>query len=302
MNLRQLSYILTIAQEQSFSKAAKKLYISQPSLSQYVHKIETELGVKLFKRTMPLKLTYAGEQYVHTAALIFAQQERLEQILFDVREEKTGHITIGAGALNSAFILPHAITAFRQLYPGVGIAIREKIEPELFGEVKKGEYDLAITTLPVENEFASRRIREDGFLLAVPKTFVANVAGEPGGDYAYTTLAEYRRCTFIVLQPHLILHQVLDRLCRNEGFLPESKLECGSVTTAICLVQAGAGISLVPASAIHYISDWQDVRFFQIRNCNERRSISVFYNADKYLTKPESALIDILVGIEPGSL
>ena len=73
MNTRQLQYILMIASTGSFSEAAKRLYVSQPSLSQYVHKLETELGVNLFERTNPLRLTYAGEVYVEAAKGILAR-------------------------------------------------------------------------------------------------------------------------------------------------------------------------------------------------------------------------------------
>jgi len=286
VNTVTLSYILAVAQEKSFSKAAKKLFISQPALSQYVHKLEEEIGTPIFHRTMPLELTYAGEQYISIVKKILEQEHCWEQILFDIKNEKAGRISVGAGPLNCAYILPEAAVKFQRLYPSVEISVHEIVEPDLFREVSKSVCGIALTTLPVEDSFRSEIIARDEFVLAIPEAFAP--------EKKTVRISDFQNHTFIVLPKNFLMHKILNGLCEDENFIPSKKLECGSVISALYFVRAGAGVSIVPKSVAHQIKKWENIVFKPVEGCNIQRHISVFYKKDKLLTKPEKAFIDIL--------
>ena len=126
MKLRQFKYMIMVAEEKSFSRAAEKLFIAQPYLSQYIQKIEKEIGVKLFDRSCtPLKLTYAGEQFAKKARQILQLDSNLLQQMKDFTEERRGQITLGISPVRGAYILPIVLPAFRDRFPQVEISLYE---------------------------------------------------------------------------------------------------------------------------------------------------------------------------------
>ena len=127
MNLKQALYIQTIAREGNITAAAKKLYVSQPSLSQMVRQVESEYGVTLFDRTVsPLRLTYAGEKYLQAAKTMLAANERLENELREIRQENSGLLRLGISVQRAIQILPVALPWFTMQYPKVSVELREE--------------------------------------------------------------------------------------------------------------------------------------------------------------------------------
>ena len=126
MNLNQLKYIVAIADELNISKAAQKLYVSQPSLSQCVQNIERELGTKIFDRsTTPLKITYAGDVYINWARKILNSTEEINRQIADISGLKNIKLSIGISPYRSTCILPPVIKQFKKLYPDCYIVVEE---------------------------------------------------------------------------------------------------------------------------------------------------------------------------------
>lgn len=126
MELRQLQYVLQIAAEKNFSRAADKLHIAQPSLSQQLSKLEKELGVMLFQRnTSSVELTYAGSKFVEQAQIIIDGVELLRQEMSDISELRTGRVVVGSMPITGAHLLPHVLPVFKQNYPEVEITLLE---------------------------------------------------------------------------------------------------------------------------------------------------------------------------------
>ena len=126
MNLRQALYVKTIADEGGITAAAKKLYISQPSLSQMLRQIEEETGVPLFDRSsLPIRPTYAGERYLHAAAVLLNTNEMLENELREIRGEERGRMRLGISMLRSAQLLPHVLPEFTSRFPKVELVLQE---------------------------------------------------------------------------------------------------------------------------------------------------------------------------------
>ena len=119
MNTKQFQYVLTLVREGSFSKAAEALNISQPSLSQYIKKIEREVGLELFDRTNgEVKITDAGRIYIEAGQRILAIEHQMENAFTDLAEHKSGSLIIGAAPYRAAGMMPTIAAAFKKLYPG----------------------------------------------------------------------------------------------------------------------------------------------------------------------------------------
>ena len=126
MNSRQLQYVVTLAEEKNFTKAAKRLIIAQPSLSQYISKLENELGHTLFDRTTtPLRLTVAGELYVEMARRILDMEAQTEKCFNDMQNNQYGRLIIGAAPHRSRCVLAGRIPRLLEKYPNYSIVLRE---------------------------------------------------------------------------------------------------------------------------------------------------------------------------------
>ena len=151
MNLKQALYIRTVAQEGSVTQAAKKLYVSQPSLSQMIRQVESEYGVTLFDRTVsPLRLTYAGQKYLEAANVMLSVNDRLENELREIRQENSGLLRLGISVQRAIQILPVALPWFTMQYPKVSIDLREEGSARLEELLEAGEIDLALAAVRSE--------------------------------------------------------------------------------------------------------------------------------------------------------
>lgn len=147
MNLKQALYIKTIADEGGITAAAKKLYISQPSLSQMLHQIEADIGLPLFDRnTSPVRPTYAGECFLRAASHMLTIQDRLEQELQEIRQEERGRIRLGISIQRSVHLLPRVLPQFIQRYPHVSLMLQEAGSADLEQQVLEGQIDLALAS------------------------------------------------------------------------------------------------------------------------------------------------------------
>ena len=144
MELKELEYIVTIAEEGSISKAAERLYMAQSSLSQYVARYEAELGVKLFKRTSGgVKTTAAGELFLRSARQMLLQYHQVRKQLTDLDAPMEGSIHFGISTYRGSYLFPKAMHLFRQEAPTVDVLLHEHDSIVLQRKVAAGELDLA---------------------------------------------------------------------------------------------------------------------------------------------------------------
>lgn len=167
-NPKTLKYVLTIAEEESFSKAAEKLFIAQPALSQYIIHFEKELGQKIFDRsTIPVTLTYAGERIVAAAKRIQMIEERLDRELEDIGEEIAGRIRVGATIFRGATIIPGLFAKFSQKYPLVKLELVDATNRELVDMVENRQIDFAFVSY-VSHDLKSIKISDAKIILLAP--------------------------------------------------------------------------------------------------------------------------------------
>ena len=148
MNLQTMEYVIVLARERSFTRAAEVLHITQQSLSGHIAAVEQELGAQLVVRRTPLELTYAGRAFLRHAEAIRQEELALRQELCDITGEQRGQLRIGVAFTRSKAILPDIVTAFQQEYPNVELCILENANERFHRALLDGEIDLAIANFP----------------------------------------------------------------------------------------------------------------------------------------------------------
>lgn len=253
MTSRELLYVKTIAEEKSISKAAKKLYIAQPSLSQAVQKLEEQLGTPLFNRTTSgLSLTYAGERYYHMATQILKMYENFEIEISDINNLKTGRIHLGITNHLGTLTLPQTVKHFQEICPFVEIIVTEDNTDGLEKRLLTGELDFVVMHAPAEpqyNKISYETLQRDPFVLVMaPGHPIAKKARITDG-YPYPVLD----IRLLEHEPMIRLHsgqrirQVTDMVLKRAGIRQvNTVMTLRNHTTAQLLAAQGIGITMVP--------------------------------------------------------
>ncbi|MCR5683874.1 MAG: LysR family transcriptional regulator [Lachnospiraceae bacterium] len=298
MNLKQFRYVLMLADQGSFSKAAEELNISQPSLSQYVRKIENDLGVSLFDRSgSTLRLTDAGKAYLEAGRGILEIERRMKNEFADLNDCRTGTIVIGVSPHRSICILPPAVAGFKRLYPGVKLVIDERVGQELLEKAEKGEYDLCITTLPVDEQiFEYELVRRDDCVLMVPAGSaldkkLSGIAKAGSGLYPCVDFAQLNGCDFIMLSENQVMQKLLDDVCRKTGVTLNPAVVCRSLEAEFALVREGVGPALLPSYMLK--SDCSSISCYGLKQDIPAREIVVCRRRNYTPTKAVRDFIEI---------
>lgn len=266
MNTKQLKYVITLAEERNFTAAAERLYVTQPSLSQYISSLEKELGTTLFDRsTKPLSLTVAGEAYLAAAHKILLEEDALLRRIGEIEDLETGRLTIGASTYQTSYLLPKSVAAFHQKYPGIQISIYEDKMETLMEQLQNGGVDLVIGSVSVlPLEFDVEILAEERLYLAVPKEFQVNDILEESRLTYEDMLSRNERFLFakpvelslLFGQPFVLTEkgefgrENRKSLFQRLGADEQNSISVRTVDSAFAYTLAGVGISLVPDSMI----------------------------------------------------
>lgn len=304
MNTRQLEYVIAVAEEGSFSKAAKRLIISQPSLSQYVQKLEQSLGAELFVRTTPLKLTLEGRAYVESARRILKEEEKMCRMIADITDDKVGEITIAAGQYNNACLLPHIVKEFQEKYPYIKVIMKEAVEPQLLDILDRGECSIVLTTMDVENELEMYEVVNlvnEKYLIAVPDAidpgraeYNRKMSDCRDGEFPPIDIMDLKELPFIFIgNKHIALHTMLEGLCRKAGIEPKTQIDCANISVVMQLLANGAGISVVPSSAARFDVSGK-TNFYSSTEIKKSRNLNLVYSKEHYRAKSVNYFIEML--------
>ena len=299
MNARQLECVIVLAEERSFSEAAKRLGISQPSLSQYIQKIEEECGNELFERSIPLNLTYSGRVYVEHAKNIMRSQKEMQQILIDISTEDAGKIVIGTGPINSITFLPTVVYEFKKRFPKVEVVLEEYYEKELALKEMDGKIDLVISTRKVnEEKFEYIPLFEEKMLLTVRADSEFAGSHPASNDNNYTVCAkECLKLKFIEMDEFFPIQRCLKKMFEENGESPDYVVKCGSIMTAYSLAKTGIGAMLLPSGAIKNNRD-ENMRYYDLDPAPGVRPFGVYFSKGKYITRAMREFIEILKAIK----
>jgi LysR family hydrogen peroxide-inducible transcriptional activator len=291
LELRQLRYVLAVAEAGSFTKAAQNIHISQPSLSQQIRLLEDELGVELFWRSAGgVQLTPAGVIVVRQARVVLQDMASMQQELDDLNELKHGNVTIGTLPMTGGQILPPVLAAFTHRYPGIKVHLVEERTPQLLAVTLAGQTDFSLLTLPLEyDELIWEPLIEEELMLAVPN-------GHRLTNAASVTLSDAANEEFVLLKKGNGFRTVCDARCMAVGFTPNCVFETDNIETAKSLVSAGLGVTLVPELIAGISSQDRAAQAQLSYRCatgityirlqpSHTRTVVVAWRRDRYLSK-----------------
>lgn len=244
MELHQLRYFVAVAEAGSFSRAAVRCHVSQPSLSQQVAKLERRVGQTLLSRLgRQVVPTDAGRLLLERAAAILAAVDDAERQLRDGDGVAGGRLTVGAIPTVAPYLLPPVLKRFLARHPGAEVTIHEDVTRQLVPAAAAGELDLAVMALPVEDErLEAEPLVTEPLRLAAPK-------GHPLAARRRVTLADLTGEPFILLnEEHCLGTQVLS-FCRARDCAPRIVCRSAQIGTVQALIGTGHGVSLLPELA-----------------------------------------------------
>lgn len=245
MELHQLRYAVAVARTGNFSRAAELCHVAQPSLSQQIQKLEAELGEPLFERLRrQARLTHAGEAFLERAVRILDEVEAAERDIREAHDLERGKVVIGVLPTIAPYLLPRVLKEFGKAFPGVEVEVQEETTARLLKLVAAADVDLAIASLPIEDErFEIVRLFSEELLLAIP-------AGHALVKKRRVSTADLECESFILMKEgHCLGDQVL-RFCNKHDFHPQVSCRSAQIETVLSLVNAGLGISLIPRMAV----------------------------------------------------
>ncbi|MGG1636324.1 transcriptional regulator [Paenibacillus sp. FSL A5-0031] len=289
MELRQLNYVIQIASEKNFSRAAEKLHIAQPSLSQQLSKLEQEIGVLLFRRTTnSVELTQAGQVFVHKSQAILDAVEQLKQEMDDMAQMRRGRLVVGTLPLTGSHILPLVLPVFGEQYPQIEVVLVEETTAKLEQLTASGGTDLSLLSLPlIDNSLAWEPFLEEEICLAVPPQHP--LALREGS----ISISELDKEPFIGLKRGQGFRQITVELCEQSGFTPQIVFESSNMETIQSLVAGGMGIAFVPQMLTRVKgSDFMPV--YLPLSSKPTRTLVVASRKGRYLSKAAEAFIRTL--------
>ena len=289
MNLRELNYILKVAEVKSVTGAANELHISQPALSRYIHDVEEELGAKIFDRsTNPISLTYAGECYVRTANRILLEHENLRREIRDITHHMTGRLRIGTSRDRASFMMPKILPVFCAKYPGIDTEIFTESGQRLREALRDGRIDIMIlpdTSTDDAYNFESRLIYTEELVLA------ARAGKIPSGKSVRPEILNGMKF-FLLFREHAI-RSFCDKYFREHNIKPEISMEFSSNITCYRMAAAGMGVTIIPELTAKMAGSGDEAEIFSLSVEPVTWEVRAFWRKGAYIGEPEREMIRI---------
>ena len=305
-----MHYVYEVYKEMSFSKAAKNLYISQPSLSAAIKKVEQRIGFPIFDRSStPVQLTDLGKEYIRSIEIIMDVESSFQNYVQDVQDMRVGSLAIGGTNLFASYVLPPLLSRFSEQYPHIRVNLVEANTTELTEKLFSGTLDLLIDNQTMDPAIYEKRFFcEEHLLLAVPSQFISN---KPIRNYALSAsdVRQGRHLSSQVLpipldffqnEPFLLLKSGnntrtrADRICHNARFTPRVKLELEQQITAYNLSRYGMGISFCGDTLICHVPEDQNLVYYKLDNQDAIREVNFYFKRNRYMTKIITEFLNLI--------
>jgi LysR family hydrogen peroxide-inducible transcriptional activator len=247
MNLRDLRYLLALADHRHFGRAADASHVSQPTLSTQIRKLEEELGVALVERApRKVMLTEAGAAIAQRARAVLAEVEQMREIARLAHDPESGSLRLGLFPTLGPYLLPHVVGPLRTRYPKLELLLVEEKTEALLARLREGRIDAAVLALPVDDEgLEHAALFDEPFLLAVPEHHPL-----AGHGRRRLSLDALRHEHLLLLEDgHCLREQALD-VCQLAGAGEKDGFRATSLETLRQMVAAGVGMTLLPVLAV----------------------------------------------------
>lgn len=296
MDIKEYTYILAVVECGSISKAAKKLYISQPSLTTYINNLEKRLGFRFFVEGKGRShLTPEGELYVEYARQIMILNNNLYEQLRDMSNRKRKLVRIGIARTRAGILIPELLPAIKEADPSIQIEISEGNSKQLEEALRLGELNFALLNDSVNLAGLDyETILEEEFLLVAPKKYrLAEQTGvRQGSVYPRVDLRLLAELPFVMLHHGQRLREIADGLFRESGIVPHVVFETENAVTACKLAEAGYACTFILGSYTEHLQG--TVELFSVGTPTVKRKLVIAHLRTKTLSAEETTVVDLI--------
>ena len=303
-------YVYEVYKEKSISKAAYNLYISQPSLSARIIKIEEELGMPIFDRsTSPLRLTEFGKIYIKAIEEVREIEKGVKNFISDINMLRLGELSLGASNVFAAYALPPIIAKFKNKYPEVKIKLTEGNTETLEELLSTNNVDMVIDNNRYDAGIYDKALySEERILLAVPKDFpecdkVSEFAlseecikskGYISKDCPAVPLSAFCSVPFIMLTPNNDTRIRGDKMSKEAGFQPKIILEVYQQATAYMIAATRMGATFISDSVVEKMPVHENLNYYKIESAAAKREVYFYFKKHKYKTRVMQEFMDFI--------
>ncbi|HET7662890.1 MAG TPA: DNA-binding transcriptional regulator OxyR [Rhodanobacteraceae bacterium] len=295
MNLRDLRYLVALAEHRHFGHAAEACFVSQPTLSTQIRKLEDELGVKLIERT-PRRalLTDAGRDIAERARSVLNEIEQIRSVARRSSDPESGTVRLGIFPTLGPYLLPHVVPMVHQRFPRLELLLVEEKTEEVLSRLREGKLDACIVALPVHDEqLHAEFLFEEPFLLAVPQ-------GHPLAHKKSLQLDDLSHQNLLLLEDgHCLRDQALE-VCHLAGASEKSGFRATSLETLRQMVAADVGITLLPTLAVKPpVVQAPNVHLVEFRGHPPHRRIAMLWRKSSAMAGFLMQLADVFKHLPP---
>lgn len=299
MTITQLHYVLAVAEHQNFTKAAEKCFVTQPTLSMQIQKLEDQLNILIFDRSKkPIELTDIGKKIVHQAKNIVNEADRIQDIVDQQKGFIGGEFKLGIIPTVMPTLLPMFLKTFIKKYPKVKLKIEELTTEEIISRIIDGHLDAAIAATPLENEDIKERV-----LFYEP--FVGYIPSHHRlSEKSKIDISDLDIDDMLLLEDGHCFRDGVINLCKSFKNSDEDnfQLESGSIEMLVKLSNEGLGMTLLPY--LHTLDIKENERH-SLHNFNDpspAREVSIIYHKSELKMQITEALQDVISGIIRGAI
>ena len=293
MDIKQMTYILTIAQEGGISKAAAKLFITQSALDQQLLKLEKELGTQLFYRSRgSFALTAAGKVYVDYAKQMVDLKNEAYRIIHDMADRQRGTLSLAFAPERGMEMFMAVYPLFYQYYPKINVIPREISVRRQMEMLQNDELDLGFVSAQEQERpgLTCTTLLKEEFVLITPKDHpLAALAAPPGAPLTVLELGQLRDLTFCLIYRQSTQREIIDPIFERVGFKPDIFLETASNRANVSMVEKGLSCSIMP---YFYAREQKNVACFRLAD-RPSWNVSVCCRRNRYLSKAARHFIDL---------
>ena len=273
MNLRDLKYLVALADHRHFGRAAEASFVSQPTLSTQIRKLEEELGVALVERApRKVMLTPAGRDIAERARRVIAEVEQMKEAARRSQDPEAGSVRLGIFPTLGPYLLPHVVPRIRARFPKLELLLVEEKSDVLLARLREGRLDAALLALPVHDDrLHAEFLFEEPFVLAVPEA-------HPLAQRDALTMKDLARERLLLLEDgHCLRDQALD-VCQLAGAGEMSGFQATSLETLRQMVAANVGVTLLPALAVKPpVARSENIHLLGFRDAQPSRQIAMVW-------------------------
>ena len=309
-----MEYVYEVYKEKSFSKAAKKMFISQPSLSATVKRVEEKVGYPIFDRsTKPLCLTELGKAYIQSVEQILSVKSDFYNFVNNWGSLKTGKLILGGSNLFSSWVFPALMSEFAHIYPQVEIVLLEERSAVLAKKLQDGDVDMMLDYGVQDDKLFEKKLyKKEHLLLAVPRDFDINQKLQEfqisltdiktrkflDQDIPSVPLETFAKEPFILMKPDNDTRKRAMKICRSFGFTPRIVLELDQQMTSYNITSSGLGISFLGDTLVSMVPENSRVVYYKLPLDISERGLYFNWKSGRYMSRAMEEFLKLACGEE----